>query len=213
VPGARKLDTVSYEEMLELVASGASALQLRSVEFARNHGVRVHVRSVFTEEQGTWIREEDEPMLEKAAISGVTHALDEAVYEVDGVSPAELFEALAKAEITVDTAAQIGSETVFSAPLGDRVATAAVLDRLGATWSERDHLAKISVVGTGLKSHPDIAARTFATLRELRVEPQFVSTSPVKIAFYVPQPEVERVVRTLHEILGLSGKKPESARA
>jgi len=152
-------------------------------------------------------------MREKAAISGVTHTLDEAVYEVDGIRPAELFEALAKAEVNVDTAAQIGSETVFSAPLADRVATAAVLDRLGATWSERDHLAKISVAGTGLNSHSEIAARTFATLRGLRVEPQFVSTSPVEIAFYVPQTEVGRVARMLQEILGLAGKKPEAGRA
>ena len=152
-------------------------------------------------------------MLEKAAISGVTHALDEAVYEVDGVRPVDLFEALARDEVNVDTAAQIGSETVFSAPLEDRVATAAVLDRLGATWSERDHLGKISVAGTGLNTHPEVAARTFATLRDLRVEPQFVATSPVKIAFYVPKAEVERVVKALREGLGLSSGKRERTRA
>jgi len=199
--------------MLDLAASGARVLQLRSVEFARNHGVRLHVWSTFTGEQRTRIREEDEPMLEKATISGVTYALDEAVYEVDGVPPADLFEALAEADVSVDTAAQIGSGTVFSASLGDRVATAAVLDRLGATWSERDHLGKVSVVGTGLKSHPDVAARTFATLRDLRLEPQFIAISPMKIAFYVPKAEVERTAKTLREALGLSSGKTERARA
>ena len=98
VAKARKLHAVSYEEMLEIAASGAKVLQLRSVEFARNHGVMVHVRSTFTDEPGTWIREEDERMLEKAMISGVTHTVEEAVYEVRGVAPADLFEALAAAE-------------------------------------------------------------------------------------------------------------------
>ena len=191
-------------EMLELAASGARVLQLRSVEFARNHGVRLHVRSTFSGSEGTWVREEDERMLEKATISGVTHTLEEALYEVDDARPADLFEALADASVSVDTIMQIGPHIVFSGPLDDRVATAGALDRLGATWSERDRLGKVSVVGTGMKSHPSIVARTFATLRDLQVEPQFVSTSPVKIAFYVPEAEAERVVKALHDAFGLS---------
>ena len=103
-----------------MAASGAKVLQLRSVEFARNHGVMVHVRSTFTEEPGTWIREEDERMLEKALISGVTHTVEEAVYEVEGVRPADLFEALAAAEVNVDTIIQMDSRIVFSAPVEDR---------------------------------------------------------------------------------------------
>src|SRR5918997_1357912 len=95
VPGARKLHAVSYDEMLELAASGAKVLQLRSVEFARNHGVRLHVRSTFTDADGTWIREEDERMLEKAIISGVAHTYDELVYRVRGVRAAQLFAELA----------------------------------------------------------------------------------------------------------------------
>ncbi|MGH3013068.1 MAG: aspartate kinase, partial [Gaiellaceae bacterium] len=117
VPAAQKLHAVSYEEMLELAASGAKVLALRSVEFARNHRVMVHVRSTFTDEPGTWIREEDERMLEKALISGVTHTVEEAVYEVDGVRPADLFEALAAAEVNVDTIIQMDSRIVFSAPV------------------------------------------------------------------------------------------------
>ncbi len=120
VPAAQKLHAVSYEEMLELAASGAKVLALRSVEFARNHRVMVHVRSTFTDEPGTWIREEDERMLEKALISGVTHTVEEAVYEVDGVRPADLFEALAAAEVNVDTIIQMDSRIVFSAPVEDR---------------------------------------------------------------------------------------------
>ncbi len=97
VPTARKLHAVCYDEMLEMAASGAKVLQLRSVEFARNHDVMLHVRSTFTDETGTWIREEDERMLEKAMISGVTHTVEEAVYEVRDIAPADLFEALSAA--------------------------------------------------------------------------------------------------------------------
>src|SRR5918997_1878714 len=107
VPEARKLHALSYEEMLEMSASGARVLQLRSVEFARNHGVRLHVRSTFTDDDGTWITEEDERMLEKAMISGVTHALDQAVYEVEGADPASLFAAVADSAAGVDTLMQI----------------------------------------------------------------------------------------------------------
>src|SRR6059058_3367340 len=99
VPNARKLHAVSYGEMLEMAASGARVLQLRSVEFARNHDAKLHVRSSFSETDGTWIREEDERMLEKALISGVTHKSAETVYRVEGVSAARLFEALAQAGV------------------------------------------------------------------------------------------------------------------
>jgi aspartate kinase len=213
VPSARKLHAVSYEEMLEMSASGARVLSLRSVEFARNHGVKLHVRSTFTDEDGTWIREEDERMLEKAMISGVTHTLEEAVYEVEGAERADLFEGLAAAAVNVDTIIETGSDIVFSAPLEDRAETAAALDRLGARWAARDGLGKVSVVGAGMKSHPGIAARTFATLRELGVEPQLIATSPIKIAFYVPQADVERTVKALHDVFELSSPSAERQHA
>ena len=209
VAKARKLHAVSYEEMLELAASGAKVLALRSVEFARNHGVMVHVRSTFTDEPGTWIREEDERMLEKALISGVTHTVEEAVYEVDGVRPADLFEALAAAEVNVDTIIQMDSRIVFSAPVEDRPQAERALTGLGAGFSEQLGLGKVSVVGAGMKSHPGVAARTFATLRELGVEPKFVATSPIKIAFYVQQDSVEPTVRALHEIFDLGSAQAE----
>jgi aspartate kinase len=209
VPDARKLHAVSYEEMLEMAASGARVLALRSVEFARNHGVKLHVRSTFTEETGTWITEEDERMLEKAMISGVTHTLEEAVYRVEGVERADLFSALAEAPVSVDTIIQTDGPILFSAPVEDREQTAAVLDRLGAKWNEQDGLGKVSVIGAGMKSHPGIAARTFATLRDLGLEPQLVATSPIKIAFYVPHDEVERAVKGLHDAFELSSADAE----
>ncbi len=198
VPYARKLAAVTYDEMLELAAAGARVLQLRSVEFARNHGVRLHVRSTFRDEPGTWVMEEDEHV-ERATISGITHTVEEAVYRVQGPTPAVLFPALADAHVNVDTIIQTSSDViVFSAPLDDRGATAGVLDKLGASWSERDDLGKVSIVGAGMKSNPGIAARTFTALHDLRIEPQFISTSPIKIAFYVPHGEVEQAVRALH---------------
>src|SRR5215216_4710326 len=120
VPDARKLHAVSYEEMLEMAASGAKVLQLRCVEFARNHGVTLHVRSTFADVEGTWIGEEDARMLEKAMIAGVTYETDEAVYEVEGADPARLFDTLADAGVNVDTVIQIDSGLVFSAPSEDR---------------------------------------------------------------------------------------------
>jgi aspartate kinase len=209
VPAAQKLHAVSYEEMLELAASGAKVLALRSVEFARNYGVMVHVRSTFTDEPGTWIREEDERMLEKALISGVTHTTEEAVYEVEGVRPADLFEALAAAEVNVDTIIQMDSRIVFSAPVEDRANAEQALASLGSRFEEQLGLGKVSVVGAGMKSHPGVAARTFAKLRDLGVEPKFVATSPIKIAFYVPHESVEDTVRALHEVFELDSPAAE----
>ena len=213
VPEARKLHAVSYEEMLEMAASGAKVLQLRSVEFARNHGVKLHVRSTFTDEPGTWIRKEDERMLEKALISGVTHTIEEAVYEVDGVRPADLFEALAAAEVNVDTIIQMDARIVFSAPLEDRHQAEEALGRLRARFTEQLGLGKVSVVGAGMKSHPGVAARTFATVRDLGVEPKFVATSPIKIAFYLPHDDVEKAVRALHDAFELGSPEAERQHA
>jgi aspartate kinase len=203
VPGARKLTALSYDEMLEMASSGAKVLQLRSVEFARNHLVKIHVRSSFGDAEGTWITREDDPMLEKAMISGVTHALDESVYRVEGVPPARLFSELAEASVNVDTILQAGGEVVFSAPDGDHAEVAAVLDRLGARWSSRDDLGKVSVVGAGMKSHPGVAAKAFATLDELGIQPEVVTTSPIKISCHIADADLERAVVALHEAFEL----------
>src|SRR6266540_27451 len=209
VPEARKLHAVSYEEMLEMAASGARVLQLRSVEFARNHDVKLHVRSSFSEAGGTWIREEDERMLEKALISGVTHTVEETVYRVEGIGTAPLFQALAEAGANVDTVVRTGSELVFSAP--DRAETESALDRLGAKWSARDDLAKVSIVGAGMKSHPGVAAKAFSTLEELGIEPEIVTTSPIKITCFVARDQVEPAVEALHAAFELDS--PEAVRA
>ena len=213
VPDARKLHALSYDEMLELSASGAKVLQLRSVEFARAHRVMLHVRSTFSDDDGTWIREEDERMLEKALISGVTHTLDERLYEVEGAVPAGLFEAVSDSAVSIDTVLQIGDRFVFCAPLEDRDEVETALDRLGAQWCDRRDLAKVSVVGAGLRSHPGVAARAFATLRDLDVDPQYVSTSAIRIAFFVPRNDVERAVRALHEAFELSAAAAERQHA
>jgi aspartate kinase len=201
VAGARKLHAVSYDEMLELAASGAKVLQLRSVEFARNHGVALHVRSTFSDADGTWVTQ--------AIISGITHTLEETVYRVEGVGPAQLFSALAAAEVNVDTIVQTSSEIVFSAPVEDRPAASRTLDGLGARWSATDELGKVSVVGAGMKSHPGIAATAFSTLESLGIVPQVVSTSPIKIACHVARDQVEPSVRALHEAFRLDSEQAE----
>jgi aspartate kinase len=198
VPEARKLHAVSYEEMLEMAASGAKVMMLRSVELARNYGVTLHVRSTFTGAEGTWIGEEDERMLEKAMISGVTKTVEETLYRVRGTTPAKLFDALAQSNVNVDTILQTGGEIVFSAPFEDRGDASRTLDGLGLSWSARDDLGKVSVIGAGMKSHPGIAAKTFATLAGEGIEPEIVNTSPIKIACFVERDEVDRAVRALH---------------
>ena len=211
VAAARKLHAVSYEEMLEMAASGAKVLQLRSVEFARNHGVRLHVRSSFSDAEGTWIREEDERMLEKAIISGVTHTVEEAIYRVEGARASELFQALADAGASVDTIIQTGPEIVFSAPFSDTPEVTRTLDRLGIQWSSRDDLGKVSLVGAGMRTHPGIAGKTFSTLADIGIEPQIVNTSPIKIACFVPRADVERAVKALHEAFELDAEDAERA--
>jgi len=208
VSNARKLHAVSYGEMLELAASGARVLQLRSVEFARNHEVKLHVRSSFSAADGTWIREEDERMLEKALISGVTHKSAETVYRVEGVSAARLFEALAQAGVNVDTVIQTGLEIVFSADEGPGAEDA--LGSLGVEWSAREDLGQVSVIGAGMKSHPGVAAKMFSALEELGIQPVIVSTSPIKIGCFVARDQVEQAVQALHAAFEL--ERPEAER-
>jgi aspartate kinase len=205
VSSARKLDAVTYDEMLELAASGARVLQLRSVEFARNYGVRLRVRSSFSDDEGTWVTsEDDERVLEKAIISGIAHTVDENVYRVEGASPATLFSSLADANVSVDTILHSGGEIVFSAPLEDHAVTTRVLDELGTTWSVDDELGKVSIVGAGMKTHPGVAATVFATLDAHGIEPHIVSTSPIKISCHVPRGDVEQAVTALHDAFGLA---------
>jgi aspartate kinase len=203
VPGARKLDVLSFEEMLEMASSGARVIATRAVEVARTHNVMLQVRSTFTHAEGTWIREEDETMVERALISGVVHQREETVYRVAGTTPARLFAALADASVNVDTIVRTSDEIVFSAPVEDKPDAERALAELGVEYTSRDDLGKVSLVGAGMKSHPGVAAKTFATLDEAGIAAPIVSTSPIKIACHVASADVDRAVAALHEAFEL----------
>jgi aspartate kinase len=142
-------------------------------------------------------------MLEKALISGVVHQREETVYRVEGTTAARLFGALAEASVNVDTIVQTNAEIVFSAPVEDRADACRTLDALGVAWTSRDDLGKVSLVGAGMKSHPGVAAKTFATLEEAGIEASIVSTSPIKIACHVPSSDVDKAVQLLHQAFEL----------
>ena len=178
VPNARKLPTVSYEEMLEMSASGAKVLMLRSVELARNHGVRIHARSTFSDEEGTWVQEGD-PM-EQPIVSAVTHSENDVVFTLSDIPDrpgvaALIFDVVAAAQVNVDTIIQNvvhgNAEMSFSVPAEDVPATQAALDgtrdELGAFTVEENHdLGKVSLIGAGMRSHPGVAAKMFRTLAD-----------------------------------------------
>src|SRR4051794_10582191 len=180
VPDARKLPFVSFEEMLEMSASGAGVLQLRSVEYARNHGVRIHCRSSFTDEPGTFVVGEEDTM-EHPLITAVTHSRDEARVTLLGVPDnpgvaGRIFTALAEANVNVDMIIQnepvsegAEADMSFTVPRTDlRTARAALdpmLDELGIrSIIEDSEMGKVSIVGAGMRSHPGVAAKVFATL-------------------------------------------------
>ena len=198
VPNARRLASVSYEEMLEMAATGGKVLALRSVEFARNHGVALHVRSSFTWEPGTWVRKEED--VEKAIISGVTHDLSEAKVTVVGVPDkpgiaARLFRALADEAVNVDMIEQNVSihgvtDISFTLPKADLTAarrvTEAMAAEIGATevFADSD-IGRISLVGAGMKTHPGVAATMFEALADEGVNIEMISTSSIRISCVV----------------------------
>ncbi len=209
VPDARKQDRISYDEMLEMSASGAKVLMLRSVELARNHGVRVHARSTFSDEEGTWIGEEG---MEQAIISGVTHNEKEVVFTLTGIpdvpgAAATVFDAVAKHGVNVDTILQNVvhgvAELSFSVPTEDvpaaRIAIQDAEATLGDMQVEEDHnLGKVSLIGAGMRSHPGIAAKMFRTLADLDINLRMIATSPIKVSCMVQKSEVPTAVRALH---------------
>src|SRR5436309_9458823 len=199
VPGARKLPYVSFEEMLEMAASGAKVLQLRSVEYARTHGVRMHCRSSFEDTPGTVVLGEDETM-EHPLITAVTHSTEEARITLLGVpdrpgAAASIFRALADANCHLDTIIQHeplgegrhaeGAFTVSSEDLpAAEQALAPVLAALGIADIDTDHeIGKVSIVGAGMRSHPGVAAQVFETLAEKESNIEMISTSPIKPSF------------------------------
>jgi aspartate kinase len=210
VPQARKLERVSYEEMLEMSASGAKVLMLRSVEMARSHGVRIHARSTFTGEPGTWI--EEVTGMEEPIVSAVTHSEDEVLVTLRGVPDrpgvaAEIFGAVAGEHVSVDTILQNAvhgaAELSFSVPLDDVAPTRRALAKAQETIGpieieEVADLGKVSIVGAGMRSHPGVAADMFRVLADEGINLQLISTSPIKITCLVASAEVERAVRALH---------------
>jgi aspartate kinase len=218
VPDARKLHFVSFEEMLEMAASGARVLMLRSVEFARNYNVRLHVRSSFHDEPGTWIGEADERM-EDAIISGVTHDEAQARVTISDVpdqpgTAARIFGACAELGINVDMILQTPAvngvtDVAFTVPIGDLERVTTTLDKVATEvgaggWRHDEEVGIVSLVGAGMKTHPGIAAKMFQTLAAHSINLQMISTSPIKISCVIPSEQVETAVRCLHDAFDLS---------
>jgi aspartate kinase len=217
VTDARLLHAVSYEEMLEMAATGARVLQLRSVEYARNHGVLVRVRSSFSDTQGTWVREEDERM-EKAIISGVTHDVSEGKLTISDVPDrpgiaARVFRGLADEGINVDMIVQNVStdgttDISFTVPREDGARAKQTVESLhdigAAGVSYDDGIGRISLVGAGMRSHPGVAATMFAALSEAGVNIEMISTSSIRISCVVREADVVKAVRAVHDRFRLS---------
>jgi aspartate kinase len=224
VPNARKLAVVSFEEMLDMAATGGRVLALRSVEFARNHGVRVHVRSSFSWAPGTWVQEENEEM-EQAIISGVTHDVSEAKMTIEQVPDrpgvaASVFRALADEGINVDMIVQNVStaghtDISFTIPRADITNANSVMDKLvidtEASGFRSDRaIGRVSLVGAGMKTNPGVAAKMFEVLSNEGVNIEMISTSTIRISCVVKEDDVELAVRALHEAFELD-KEPQAS--
>ncbi len=221
VPNARKIDRISYEEMLELASLGAKVLQIRSVEMGMRHGVPIHVRSSFSDAQGTWVVPEETDM-EKVVVAGVTVAKDESkiicedLPDTSGVA-GKLFAPLAEQNISVDMIVQNQAydgttDLTFTVPRGDRkravdILKASVPDLVGKN-GERiqsdDEIAKVSVVGVGMRSHAGVAKTMFQLLANENINIQLISTSEIKISCVIARKYAELAVRALHDGFGLS---------
>lgn len=224
VSNARKIERISFDEMLEMTANGCPKPAMRSVEYARNHGVKLHVRSAFTWEPGTLVveptpgNEEDEDM-EQAIISAVVHDTDEAKITVGGVVDrpgvaGQLFRALADRHVNVDVIVQNISEDgvtdiSFTVPHGEYEQAIVVcedqLASIGAAEVKADPaIARVSVVGAGMKSHPGVAATVFETLAAHGINIEMISTSSIRISCIVRQDQIEEAVQVLHDAFDLS---------
>ncbi|HMS62848.1 MAG TPA: aspartate kinase [Solirubrobacteraceae bacterium] len=221
VPDARKLDVVSFEEMLEMSSSGAGVLQLRSVEYARNHGVSIHCRSSFDDSPGTIVVSERETM-EHPLITAVTHSTGEARVTLTGIPDTpgiagRIATALAEANVNVDMIIQnepvsegARADMSFTVPRDDlrtaREALEALVADLGEGGVEADEsMGKVSIVGAGMKTHPGVAAKVFTVLGEHGINIEMISTSPIKISCVVAADRVPDAVRALHGAFDLQG--------
>jgi aspartate kinase len=220
VPEAKRLKRLSFEEMLEMCAAGCPKPAMRSVEFARNHHVRLHVRSAFTWEPGTWIEEED-PQVEQAIISAVTSDSSEAKVTVAGVPDhpgvaARLFRALADRSINIDMIEQNVSlagttDISFTVPRDDLKAACETAESLrqeiGATdvFADPD-IATVSIIGAGMKTHAGISATMFETLAGEGINIEMISTSSIRLTCVVRAELVDKAVAALHRAFALEGE-------
>ncbi|QEC50690.1 aspartate kinase [Baekduia soli] len=224
VPDARKLDVVSFDEMLEMAASGAGVLQLRSVEYARTHGVRIHCRSSFDDSEGTRVASEDarrDQDMENPLITAVTHSRGEARVTLIGLpdSPGiagRVTTALAASNVNIDMIIQNEprsagalAELSFTVPQDDvaaaQAALAPIASELGIEVDTDDAMGKVSIVGAGMKSHPGVAAKVFTVLGEHEINIEMISTSPIRISCVVPGDKVADAVKALHSAFELQG--------
>ena len=221
VPDARLLPVVSFEEMLEMSASGAGVLQLRSVEYARNHGVRIHCRSSFADGPGTVVVSEEDTM-ERPLVTAVTHSTAETRITLLGVPDepgiaGRIFRVLADANVNVDMIIQNEpthdgrrADMSFTVPREDGRLAREVLDALlGDLGIEQinseESMGKVSIVGAGMRSHPGVAATVFTVLGDAGINIEMISTSPIKISCVIAGDRVPEAVRGLHAAFGLSG--------
>jgi aspartate kinase len=225
VPQARKLAKVNFDEMLEMAGAGSKVLALRSVEFARNFNVPLHVRSSFTWEPGTWVTSE-EPSMEDPIISGVVTDVSEAKVTVLGVPDqpgvsAALFEPLAAKNVNVDmivqnTSTEGHTDISFTVPLADLKVSNEIVEQVAAQIGAKgithdSEIAKVSLVGAGMKTSPGIAAKMFRTLADEGVNIEMISTSTIRISVVVAATDVERAARCLHTAFGLDTGQSYSA--
>jgi aspartate kinase len=225
VKNARKIDAISYDEMLEMASAGAQVLNARSVEFAKNFGIKIHVRPTFNEKEGTYVMQETKAM-EKEVISGVTYNKDEAKVTVRGVPDRPgvasiLFSKLAKVGLNVDMIIQnIGekghSDVSFTVNRSELKKTMKVVTEAAKTLKPAgvisdEKIAKVSVVGVGMKSHSGVAAKMFQALAEKQVNILMISTSEIKISVVINEKDVAKAVNAIHEKFKL-GKKAANER-
>jgi aspartate kinase len=221
VPNARRLDTVTYEEMLELAACGAKILHLRSVEYGRRYGVPIHVRSSFSNKRGTTVTGSMEDLaVEDAIISGVAHDRSEAKITVVGVpdkpgEAAALFRVLAEAEINLDMIVQNIStggtgrtDVSFTLPSTDGAAALQALGRVKESIGFTDvlyddHIGKLSLIGAGMRSHPGVSARFFSALAEAGINVEMISTSEIRISVVCRDTDLDNAVRAVHDTFEL----------
>jgi len=228
VPTARRLDTVTYEEMLELAACGAKVLMLRCVEYGRRSGVPIHVRSSFSPRPGTLVSGSMEDLtVEQAIISGVAHDRSEAKITVVGVpdkpgKAAEIFEAVAAAEINIDmivqnvSAAETGRTDVsFTLPKTEGQVGVQALDRVRESVGFHslqydDQIGKVSLVGAGMRSHPGVSAKFFKALSDCGVNIEMISTSEIRISVVTRADELDEAVRAIHSAFDLDSDEGEA---